>query len=65
VSCHLGELDGGETTTVSIKVMLDAAATGVITNTATVVANGVDPDLSNNLVAEGTVINVEADLTIR
>jgi len=65
VSCYLGELEGGDTTTISLEGILDAAATGVITNTATVVANVVDPDLSNNTIAEGTVIKVEADLTIR
>jgi uncharacterized repeat protein (TIGR01451 family) len=65
VFCYLGELDGGEMTTVSIEVMVDAAATGAITNTATVVASEIDPDPASNLVAQGILINVEADLIIR
>jgi DHA3 family macrolide efflux protein-like MFS transporter len=65
VSCFLGELGAGDTATVAIEVLVDAAASGTVTHTAAVSANEADPDLSNNTVSEETPVQVEADLTIQ
>jgi DHA3 family macrolide efflux protein-like MFS transporter len=63
--CNLGNLDTGDTATITVVVMVDAAATGTVINTVTVVANELDLDPSNNTAVEESTINVEADLTIR
>jgi len=65
VSCFLGELDPGDVGKVLIEVLVDAAASGTMVNTAAVLANEVDPDLSNNAMTLEAPIQVQVDLTIR
>jgi uncharacterized repeat protein (TIGR01451 family) len=65
VSCLLGELGAGDTGEVLIEVLVDAAASGTMANTAAVLANEMDPDLSNNAMTLETPIQVQVDLVIQ
>ncbi len=62
--CTIGDLAAGASVVVTIDVTVDPAATGTITNTATVSGNETDPDPSNNTDTEPTAVNPEADLEI-
>ncbi len=64
VTCNLGTIDNGNTITFQINVTADSP--GTITNTATVSANQNDPNPSNNVDSETTVIIpvVTADLSV-
>jgi len=55
VTCSLGTLGNGATTTVTIVVTPTTA--GAITNTASVTGNETDPNTANNTDAEGTTVN--------
>jgi len=61
-----GTLAGGASITLLIRGTVSAAATGTITNTATVSSTTPDPDLSNNssTVNVPVVVNNTADLTV-
>jgi uncharacterized repeat protein (TIGR01451 family)/CSLREA domain-containing protein len=63
ISCNLGTLNNGATVTV-ILFMNAPTATGTITNTATVVSNEFDPNLSDNTTSQDTTVNPAADLTV-
>lgn len=54
VTCELGSLDNGES--VIITIVIIPTQTGIITNTATVLANEEDLDLSNNTVVQNTMV---------
>ena len=62
--CTIGNLAAGASVVVTIDVTVDPAATGTITNTASVSGNETDPDPSNNTDTEPTTVNPEADLSI-
>ncbi len=55
VSLYLGELDSGETTTVTISG--SAIAAGTLTNNAKVVSNETDPNLNNNSIIQLLAVN--------
>ncbi len=57
VTCNLGTVNNGATASVSITVMA-TTATGTVTNTGSVSADNVDPNLADNDVTEGTTISV-------
>ncbi|WP_127579164.1 DUF6923 family protein [Paenibacillus koleovorans] len=63
-SLGLGTLLSGATQTVLIRGTVDAGASGVISNTATVASETPDPDPSNNSSTVLTPINTSADLSI-
>ena len=64
VTCTLGELASGETTSVSIQLTVAPSTRGMITNTATATANEADPDASNNTATADTAVSAVADLSI-
>ena len=65
VSCTLGALNAGETTTVAIEVTVSSATIGTITNTASVTGNETDPDDTNNSASvDTTVILLDVDVPV-
>ncbi len=62
LECALGNLPPEGNALVS--VMVATLAEGIITNTATVTSDQIDPDLSNNTVAEDTLVEPSADLSV-
>jgi len=70
VTCDLGDLASGATTTVTITVLIDAdlvfnaGGPTTITNTASVDSDTTDPDPDDNEVSESTLVVAEADLEI-
>ncbi len=62
VSCELGSLAVGESTAVTVVVGL--ATAGTITNQATVAADEVDPEMSNNVVWSETTVIATAELAL-
>jgi len=64
LSCNLGDLGSDESVTFPIALLVDASATGVITNTFSVAANESELNPADNTVTEGAAVNVQADLTI-
>ena len=71
VTCDLGTMTNGQTTTFTIQVQVPANAlsliasnTSTITNTASVTADQLDPNLSNNTASATTTINESADLRV-
>ncbi len=64
VSCALGALDAGATTTVTITVRVGATTTGVITNVASVTSTTPDPVAANNTAAATTTVTAQADLSV-
>ena len=64
VTCALGDLASGATTTVAVQVTVDRSTRGTLTNTATVTANEADRDTTNNTTTQDTLVNVEADLSV-
>jgi uncharacterized repeat protein (TIGR01451 family) len=63
-NCQLGALAVNGRATVTLAVNVDPAATGVITNTATVAANEEDPAMGNNSAHARTTVLREANLSI-
>ena len=66
LTCALGELAAGGNATVTIDVTVNADATGVLLNTATVSGGETDPNPTNNSAAEPTGIEFtpQADLGV-
>ena len=68
VTCFAGALDIGETvtttTTTTTTVVVIPTATGVITNTASVSGDELDPDSTNNTATSQTTVVGGADLSI-
>ena len=66
VSCNLGTLASGASATITIVVTVDAAMPcgTVLTNTASVVSNTLDPNAGNNTTSADTVVACPADLSI-
>ena len=61
VTCSLGALDSGASATVAVVVVPTASAGGiVVTNTALVTANEVDPSTENNNAQESTAVKAPA-----
>jgi uncharacterized repeat protein (TIGR01451 family) len=66
VTCNLGTLPSGATATITIVVTVDAA-TGCgasLPNTASIVSDMPDPDLTNNTASTATLVDCPADLSI-
>lgn len=66
VTCNLGTLPSGATATITIVVTVDAA-TGcgaTLPNTASIVSDVPDPDLTNNTASTATLVDCPADLSI-
>jgi len=64
ISCALGIFPGGASATIDIVVMVSPAASGTLTNTASVSAVTADPNLANNTATATTTIVNGADLSI-
>lgn len=64
VTCQLGALAAGVDATVDVVVTLGAAASGTLTDVATVAGNQPDPDASNNTAVETTTVNPPIDLEV-
>jgi uncharacterized repeat protein (TIGR01451 family) len=64
LTASLGSLANGATATTTVIVTVDPAATGSITNTATVTGNETDPNLSNNTSTVTTPLAAQVDLGI-
>lgn len=62
VTCNLGSLASGASTTVTITVT--ATATGTLSNTATVSGSGTDPNPANNSTTVMVTVNSSADLSV-
>lgn len=60
----LGTITNGSTKTVLIRGTVAAAATGTISNTASVASTTLDPNLSNNTATTNTTVSPLADLSI-
>ena len=64
VTCSLGDLSRGATSTVTVQAAVDPATRGAITNTVEVAGNQTDPDPGNNATIETTEATAEADLSV-
>jgi uncharacterized repeat protein (TIGR01451 family) len=65
VACNLGDLASGATSQVTITVNVGATVTAtVLTNTASVASNVVDPNGANNTATVTTTVNRSADLVV-
>ncbi|MCW2598924.1 MAG: hypothetical protein JWM02_753 [Frankiales bacterium] len=64
VTCSLGALASGASTTITVKVVPNAAAAGTITNTATVKGNQFDNNPSNNSSSVTTTVQPSANLAL-
>ncbi len=64
-SFAIGTLAAGGVRTVFLRGVLDAAASGILTNTATVSSDTPDPDPGNNETTVLVPVGVSADLTVR
>jgi uncharacterized repeat protein (TIGR01451 family) len=62
LTCDLGTLADGASTTVTITVQ--PTATGTLTNTASVEANELDTEMANNTATATTTVTASADLTV-
>jgi uncharacterized repeat protein (TIGR01451 family) len=62
VTCNLGDLASGASTTVTITAT--ATATGTLSNTATVSGSGTDPNPANNTATATVTVNPSADLSL-
>lgn len=62
LTCNLGTLANGDTSTFTIQVLVAANLVGTITNTATVTGTQLDPDTSNNTASVSTIVIQSADL---
>jgi uncharacterized repeat protein (TIGR01451 family) len=64
VSCTIGPLANGASATVTIIVTPQAAAAGLLNNTASVSGAETDPDAANNSAPTSTAVNPKTDLRI-
>ncbi len=64
VACYLGNLPNGVSATVVITITPTAELTGVLTNTAVVVANQFDPEEIDNVLSKETPVEASADLAL-
>ena len=62
-TCSLGSILAGGSAQYSITVSVDVAATGIITNQATVVSDTDDPDNSNDAMTEKTALGYVVTIT--
>ena len=62
VTCALGALTSGNS--LGVTVLVSPTMTGVISNSVSVSGDKVDPDSSNNTVAESTTVDPAADLSV-
>ncbi len=64
ISCGLGTLASGATTTLTITVTVDATTTGTLTNVAGVTSDATDPVAANNTSTATTTVTQQADLSV-
>ena len=64
LTCSLGTIAAGGTTSFTVQVRVGSGVTGTITNTASVSADQADPDPSNNQASVPTIVNALADLRL-
>ena len=64
VTCAIGALASGGSTSVMFTVNVGAGATGSLSNTATVAGNETDPNAANDSATEMTSVSVLADLSL-
>ena len=64
ITAQVGTLLPGETATITIDALVDAAFEGTISNTAVVMTDGTETDLTNNEATEETTIVKNVDLAI-
>ncbi len=65
VTCNLGYLSRGASTTVTIEVAVNSSSSaGLVNNTASVTSNETDPDTGNNTTSQEILVNTEADLSL-
>ena len=64
VTCSLGTLLSGETTTVAVEVVVGPSTRGTLTNTATVSSDETDPDATDNSATATTTVSARVDLSI-
>ena len=64
VTCDLGALGTGETTTVAIEVAVGPSTRGTLTNTATVSGTETDPNATDNSSTATTTVSAKVDLSI-
>jgi uncharacterized repeat protein (TIGR01451 family) len=60
----VGNLASGVSANMTLVVTVNSNATGTISNTANVIGEQTDPDMTNNLVTANTTVNTRADLSI-
>ena len=58
MTCDVGELVSGASAIVIIEVTVDSSPSGILTNTASVKGNEIDPDPENDTAAEVTSVQV-------
>lgn len=63
-TCTLGTLAVGNSASFTVEVTVLDAVLGTITNTATVAADGTDPNPADNTATEDTEVTAESDLSI-
>ncbi|MEM7052158.1 MAG: CHRD domain-containing protein [Acidobacteriota bacterium] len=64
VTCPVGALASGASTSVAFTVTIGASVTGSLSNTATVTANESDPTSGNDSATEATAVTASADLAL-
>ncbi len=64
LTCSLGTLAAGSSTSFNIQVRLGATVSGAITNTATASADQSELDPSNNTASATTIVNALADVSL-
>jgi uncharacterized repeat protein (TIGR01451 family) len=64
VTCSLGTLLAGSSTDVTITVLVDPGASGLLTNTVVVSSDVPDPNPNNNWADENTTVIFSSDLSI-
>jgi uncharacterized repeat protein (TIGR01451 family) len=61
LTCDLGDLANGASATITLVVTIDALTTGIITHSAHVTSQVLDPDPADNLFDQQTTISIEAN----
>ncbi|MFD0884830.1 hypothetical protein ACFQ08_09745 [Streptosporangium algeriense] len=64
VTCPIGNLAAGTSTTITLTVDVDESVAGTVTNTASVTGDNPDPNPDDNTVTIETPVNAVSDLTI-
>ena len=64
VTCDLGIVASGGSTAVLLVVNVDPLASGILTNTASIIGNEADPNTLNNSASEDTSVSTVADLAL-